>query len=381
MTPSALQACRDVNQSSVLIVQRLLPPYRLAFFQHLAATAPFGVTFSYGQGQPDCALESIVAPEGLNVTQLRNLSIGKRETLVYQMGLPSLIRSKRYNIIIAEFNPRIISNIAAFFQAKRQKLKFIWWGHGIRPRSSDTAIRIYRWLAQHADAIILYTQAAADQLTAHGVPKNKIFVAWNSIDIDEIDSLVQHLPMTRRNRVLFIGRLIPEKKPGLLIEAFANASSRLSSDIVLTLVGDGPERTNLERLVRQFNIDDRVEFVGSTYNQDQLAPYFNTSWISVSPGYIGLSAIHSMAFGVPMLVADKEPHSPEIAVVEDGKNAVFFRANDTKDMAQHLIRLSKQPDQLEQMSVASRKAVRSTFGVKAMVDAFLQAIRYAHSIS
>src|SRR5581483_7439328 len=146
----------------------------------------------------------------------------------------------------------------------------------------------------------------------HGVPKNKIFVAWNSIDIDEIDSLVQHLPMTRRNRVLFIGRLIPEKKPGLLIEAFANASSRLSSDIVLTLVGDGPERTNLERLVRQFNIDDRVEFVGSTYNQDQLAPYFNTSWISVSPGYIGLSAIHSMAFGVPMLVADKEPHSPEI---------------------------------------------------------------------
>ena len=84
--------------------------------------------------------------------------------------------------------------------------------------------------------------------------------------------------------------------------------------------GEGPERASLEKLASELGISDATTFTGAIYDQKSLAPWFNDAWASVSPGALGLSAVHSLAFGVPMVVARDEGHGPEISTIRDGEN-------------------------------------------------------------
>lgn len=368
---------KDVSHKlSVLILQRILPPYRLALFQKLAQSSRFKMEMAYGQAAPNSAQESLRDPPGLSVTALKNFYFQGQENLVYQKGVSHLLRSCRYDVLIAEFNPRIVTNVLAAFQAKRQGLRLIWWGHGIRPRSSWRAVRVYMVLTKMADAFLFYNEAGAEQMVSLGLPREKIFVAWNSVDTGGIEPLRQITPFEGRFRVLSIGRLIAEKKTDLLIRGFAAALPTLSPNTRLTIIGEGPERAKLETLASQCGLGDRVEFIGSLYEQENLAPYFNSAWVSVSPGYIGLSAIHSLAYGLPMLVADNEPHSPEISAIEATVNSLYFRSDDAAGLAQGLTTLASNAAGWEAMSLAARRTIEKRFSISAMAEAFENALQY-----
>ena len=362
----------------VLILQRILPPYRLAFFQALSRSPLLAVTLACGQASKSNALESVPHPPGVRTRSLTNAYFGKNEQIIVQLGSLSLLASGRYDTVIAEFNPRILTNVLACLSARLRGLKFLWWGHGYRPKSGRFDKWVYRRLAGLADALIFYSASGAEELTQQGLPREKTFVAWNSINLEEIESLIQPTATENRTRILYIGRLIAEKKTALLLRAFARAAAQLDPKTTLTIIGDGPERDHLIALAESLGVAGRVEFVGSLYEQAKLAPYFNTAWVSVSPGYVGLSAVHSLAYGIPMLVADKEPHSPEIAAIEDEVNAVFFSSNGPEALSKAMTDLAGDPAKQKRLSVAAHRGVRQHFSIEGMVQAFEAAVRYAH---
>ena len=361
-----------------MILQRILPPYRLAFFQALACSPDFALTLAYGQASSESALESVPNPAGVQTELVVNAYYGKNERIILQSGVLPLLRSGRYETVIAEFNPRILTSILACWSARRRGLKFLWWGHGVRPKSGRVDRGIYRWLAGLADGLIFYSTQGAEEFVRLGIPREKTFVAWNSLSTEEIEPLVRPAPAEGRTRILYIGRLIAEKKVALLLRGFALAAAHLDPKTVLTIIGEGPEGERLKNLADQLAISGQVEFVGSLYEQSQLAPYFNAAWVSVSPGYIGLSAIHSLAYGLPMLVADTEPHSPEIAAIEDGVNALFFASDDPEALSKAMIELAADRAKQERMSLAARQTVRQHFSIHQMVEAFEEAVRYVH---
>ena len=367
-----------MRRPSVLCVQCILPPYRLPFFQRLAASPAFAFRVAYGRASRGRALESVADPPGLSTVPLRNfyLSMDRKEQVVYQQGLLAQLRSGQYDVVIAEFNPRILSNVLACIYARLFPVRFIWWGHGIRPRSTYIGVRLRLWLTRQADAIVFYDSAQADKLVSLGVPREKVFVAPNSVDTEGIARLVREQPRSERNRVLYIGRLRRAKKANLLLRGFAHACSHLEPGTKLTIIGDGSERTNLEHLAAQLGIADRVEFTGALYQQELLAPWFNSAWVSVSPGCVGLSAIHSLAYGVPMIAAQSEPHGPEVAALKDGVNALFFPSDDAEALAQKFIYLANDQEQWQQMAQAARRTVQERFSLSLMVHAFEQAVQY-----
>jgi glycosyltransferase involved in cell wall biosynthesis len=83
-----------------------------------------------------------------------------------------------------------------------------------------------------------------------------------------------------------------------------------------------------------------------------------------------------MAYGVPILVAYKEPHSPEIAILEEDKNGCYFAANSVNDLARHLIELSDNRARCELMGERGQQSIHNRFNVEAMVNSFLDAIKY-----
>jgi glycosyltransferase involved in cell wall biosynthesis len=363
-----------MDRTRVLIVQQIVPHYRVPLFKQLAASTVAQYTVAFGKEHKGSSLESLVEEPGFAKRLLGNHFLGRPPVLTYQGGLLSTVLRKEYEVVIAEFNLRILSNIAACIAAKLRGVRFVWWGHGIGPSKNALSRRLRMLFVRLADAIIFYDQMNANLFVRWGTPKEKVFVAWNSIDTSAIDEVARSWDGKRRNRIICIGRLIPQKKVDLLVRAFAELKPGAPDDSLLTVVGDGPEAGRLHLLAQELGIKAHVEFTGELTKQDQLAAYFNSSFVSVSPGYVGLSVIHSLAFGVPVVAADAEPHSPEVAALEDGKNARYFRANDPHALAQLLRDLLHDPVTLAGMSKAARETIQGRFSIEAMAGSFDKAV-------
>ncbi|WP_162242788.1 glycosyltransferase [Arthrobacter sp. Leaf141] len=123
-----------------------------------------------------------------------------------------------------------------------------------------------------------------------------------------------------KNSVIYVGRLVQEKKVDLLIRAFALAGMESTR---LKIVGQGEELESLRTLASRLGCAERVDFLGPIGEPQKLGDVYSDAICSVSPGYVGLSLTQSLGFGVPMLIADNEPHAPEVELERYGGVARF----------------------------------------------------------
>lgn len=370
---------RQSDARRILVVQTILPHYRLPFFRRLCQSTRFEFTIAYGEARPSDSLQTVADAEGVRGLHLRNRYLIRSHrggTMRWQSGLLGPLFRREYDVVIAEGDPHSFSTLAAFGLAKLRGMPFIIWWHGIGPRSTRWLHRLRLAWARRADALVFYDAERPKWFIERGIPRDKVFVAWNSIDTDRIAELIADWSAKPRHRILYIGRLIPQKKVDLLVRAFALAAPHLPEKATLTIIGDGPEAAPLRALATDLGISDRVEFTGAITDEEQLAPYFNAAVLCVCPGAVGLALIHSMAYGVPMLVADTEPHGPEIAALAHGNNGLLFPADDVIGLAAGLVDTCGDAARLASMSESARSTVASRYSLAAMVDVFESAVSY-----
>ena len=122
-----------------------------------------------------------------------------------------------------------------------------------------------------------------------------------------------------------------------LVRSFAELSAR-HDGVQLRLVGDGPERRDLEQLVSELNLVDRVTFAGRLTETDTLAEIARSD-VLVLPSFMeGLPIVlmEAMALGVPV-VASRVAGIPEL--VEDGVNGLLFAPSDWTELGACIERL------------------------------------------
>lgn len=115
---------------------------------------------------------------------------------------------------------------------------------------------------------------------------------------------------------IYVGRLSPEKSLSLLLRAFYGMAMTYDH-VRLLIVGDGPERENLEAQVKLMNIGEKVFFAGMV-EYKEIPSYLASADIFVTPSSaetFGLSTVEGMAAGLPALGIDA-PGSVDI--IEDG---------------------------------------------------------------
>ena len=106
-------------------------------------------------------------------------------------------------------------------------------------------------------------------------------------------------------RLLFVGRLAPQKNLSLLIKAV----SQMNESILVDIVGEGEERENIEALIQQYNLQN-VTLHGKKTGEDLIALYRSAD-VFVLPSFkegISLSMLEALAAGLPVVASD----SPEI---------------------------------------------------------------------
>ena len=314
----------------VLLNQTVIPDYRFPLFRELKRRQGQRLTFSCGDAGFVPALQTCNDARAL-ARPVRNCFFLRRN-LLWQRDFTSLALGAR--LLITEFNLRAVSTWVVLARRAWLGKPSVMWGHAQGQRPGMAFLK--RWMFRRTSGFIAYTNQQRNQLASE-FPGLPIWTAPNAM-LWQADCYSPPRPAAAVCHVLYVGRLVPGKKPALLAEGFLKAVSQggLPAETRLVVVGDGPERAKIADLFAKAGLCDRLRLLGHVSEVEKLRNLYAESLVSVSPGYVGLSATQSFAFGVPMLVADDEPHSPEIEACRAGHTCRFFSAGNASDLAQRL---------------------------------------------
>lgn len=184
------------------------------------------------------------------------------------------------------------------------------------------------------------------------------------------------LPVRQPLSFVFSGRLVPEKKPLLLVEAFARMAEQLE-DTRLVMIGSGPEAAKLHEAASGLGVTDRIDFPGSVTELSRLRSYYEHAIASVSPGCTGLSIVQSLGFGIPIIISDLEPHGPEIEAAVQGFTADFFEADSDASLGETLLKFYRSRDSWLARRDEFSAWCRARYSVEQSADRFASAIRVA----
>lgn len=275
-----------------------------------------------------------------NCTFVENKYLLGRKIYYQKSVIPKLF-CKDISVFLINGEPYCISMwglliLRTFFARKK---KIYLWTHGWYGREGFFKRLIKRIWTKLSSGIFVYGEYAKSQAIIQGNSADKLWVIHNSLDYEVHISYRAHLRISdvylkhfgNSNYVLlFIGRLTKSKRLDMLIEAASNLiMSGLKCNVVF--VGDGPEKESLMKMANDLGVP--VWFYGACYDDITNAELIFNADICVAPGNVGLTAIHSMTFGTPVITHDDYSNQmPEFEAIKVNKTGAFFHAGSVESL-------------------------------------------------
>jgi len=230
--------------------------------------------------------------------------------------------------------------------------------------------------------VLHYAEGNENIPVSYGVPPDRIWPTFNSPDttalLEAYEILKETENITKNGRkIIHIGRLVPWKKTDLLIRAVSVLIKDIP-DINLVIVGDGPQRKELENLAKELGVAANVQFAGAVYKPLELGKYLMEADVYVLAGMGGLSINEAMAFGKPVICSVCD--GTEKDLVLDSINGYFFRPDDVYDLADKIRQLILHPERIKKMGEASQKIIREKININTVSDRFVEAFRKVTAI-
>lgn len=340
--------------------QRVLPSYRVPFFDLLARHCNGGMNLFAGKARPQEMIAGGTTQVARHV-EAKNIHLfNGRFYLCYQQGFLDWLTDWNPDALIMEANPRYLASPSALSWMHKRGRRVIGWGLGA-PKQSG----LWNRFIGQFDGMIAYSQRGADEYATLGFPREKIFVAHNSV------SSAPTLPIPNRPSdfdlrptLLFVGRLQARKR----VDSLLRACAEIESQPRLLIVGDGPERETLEILAKEMY--PSAEFVGAKHGVE-LKPYFEQADLFVLPGTGGLAVQEAMSYGLPVIVAKGDGTQDDLVRAGNGWQIepenydalVTTMKNALSDIAR-----------LREMGMESFRIVSEEINIEKMAETFVKAL-------
>lgn len=265
------------------------------------------------------------------------------------------------DVVIIIGNPNIRATWAMAVAARMLGKKVLFWAHGwlkAEPALKRIVRNAYFGLAH---MVLVYNERAAELGVKAGFPRDKISVIYNSLDSDAALSaflcaknldrceLRAQYGLEPSSRVLiYSGRLTELCQLDLLVTAVAKLNAG-GGQYEIILVGDGDQAD----MIRKLAVSERVKvlFAGSVYDAKELAKLYRVSDLTVSPGKVGLTAIQSLSYAVPVLTHGHfDTQMPEVEAIIPGRTGSFFDRGSLPSLQLALtswFSINRGPEQLE----------------------------------
>src|SRR5215208_5656381 len=214
---------------------------------------------------------------------------------------------------------------------------------------------IERWGERFAEAVLVITPRLRRLLLSDGVEENRLHLIPPGVNPSLFEGPFED-PFTDvgKPRVLFVGRLAPQKGVRALVVAAALIED--PSAWVL-LVGDGPERPGLEREAKRLGVGERVRFLGFFAHERLPAALAHADVLVLPSVYeeLGTVLLEAMQAGLPV-VASRTGGIPD--VVEDGVSGLLVPPGEPEALVRAIGRLLADRDLARRLSEGAQERAK-----------------------
>jgi teichuronic acid biosynthesis glycosyltransferase TuaC len=253
---------------------------------------------------------------------------------------------------------------AAALLGRELKIPFVVTVHGldafstrqVRGYAGTWSARISRSVYRSACSVICVSEKVRNQVIEGAAAPVNTAVLYNGVD-PQMFFPADDEPETAA--LLSVGNLIPVKGHELLLRAFAAIRNQFAQ-LTLEIIGDGPERSRLQRLSGELGVTERVHFRGRQSRQ-QVAEAMRRATIFALPSrYEGLGCVYleAMSAGKPVVACLGQGIDE---VIEPGVNGCLIRPDNLPDLIDTLTRLLQQPGVRRKMGETARQTILRGF--------------------
>jgi glycosyltransferase involved in cell wall biosynthesis len=213
------------------------------------------------------------------------------------------------------------------------------------------------------DQLVVPSRKMADLFAAHGWPDAAIVT-------HSVPAHIRKHQYSVSPRVAYAGRLVAEKGIDWFLRSIAHAGSRLE-DARFDIIGDGPQRQQLQSLARQLGISNRVTFKGHV-SRDETQRLLEEAWVQVVPSLwaepFGLVAAEALARGTASIVSDAGGPGE---IVEHMHTGLVVRTGDIQQLADAMVQLVANADIRKQFAINGETTARNRYSEQNWIDQVL----------
>jgi len=308
-----------------------------------------------------------------------------RRNLLWQSGACGIALSRDFDTLVLLGNPKHLAMWPAAILGRLTGKRVLFWTHGWTYRPHGALRLLRRWFYRLGHGLLTYGHWAKSIGIDEGFAPGSIHVIGNSLDFEAQSEVWRSLPSDNREcvrRELFgevdvpvvawVGRLVAVKELPLLLDAVSILAARgLRANVVM--VGDGPERAALAALAERLGV--RIRFEGACYDESRIGAIVSAANATASPGPVGLTALHSLAFGTPVVShSDPERQMPEHEAIIPGRTGSLFERGSAESLADALEPWLRRPLPSDETREACRAPVRRLWSPGYQVEALVRAV-------
>lgn len=324
---------RAANKPKVLLIQPVLAHYRRSFLESLISIPNVEFIILAGEGKVPVKTFSPEKNSGFYLFNNRRISLAGHR-FFWQKGLISEVLKQKPDAIILpgiDFHyPGTL--ILAVLIRIMMPAKLLWWGHATLEKQGWIGTKLRNLFFGLGHGIFTYNKEGAEAISKQ-FPTKPVVPLFNSLNKEDYGfDEIRDRRESEAIRILFSGRFNYNKRVDILIEALRILKCRHIA-FSCRLIGDGAGLELAQSRAKDLGISDSVEFLGEVYGKET-ATHFNQSDVFVLPGKVGLSIVHALSFGLPVITTNQmHVHSPEYELIEPGQNGDFFEGFNPESLA------------------------------------------------
>lgn len=341
----------------VLLIQGIIPNYRVPIFNALAQKVDLTVVYSEGQ-----------IPDGVEFKTMR-IPVRKFRFRIHTKNIYRL--AQKFDVVICMFDLSYL--YCRILNLLPRRYKLIYWGIGVSAgynirydQDEQTAIQLSEFIKK-ADATVFYSPYPVSKYAQMGISEKKLFVANNTVQV---------LPGEKNEKdcILFVGSLYKAKKIFELLNCYYEASKLNSQLPKLIIIGDGDEAKAVKEWIESHDFENEIIMTGAIYDEKILAEYFSRAIACFSPDQAGLSVLKSFGYGVPFVTHKNAITGGERLNIKTGVNGILL--DSLEEMKDIIIDCSKHPETYIKMGKTAKNFYDENRTVEHMISGFLDAIDF-----
>jgi len=246
---------------------------------------------------------------------------------------------------------------------------------------TDLFVSLYgmadRYVLRKYTRVVAVSDDVKQRLLKAGVGEGKIRMVRNGIDLSPFDgAILAHLEGRAADHALvvgLVGRLAWEKGVDLFLEAAAEVLVEVP-ETRFKVIGEGPDREKLERLIDRLNIRESVNLMG---RREDMASQYASMDVMVSSSRqegLPLAILEGMASGLA-LVATAVGEVPKVIV--DGRTGLLVPAQDAGSLAAGIMELLHNPEKRKRLGGAARQLIEEEYSAARMTADYLRVYQEA----